>query len=1089
MLKASFNIAILKLKFYLALLTMLFSVFISFAQLPDFTLNVTSIDETCSGNGAIQMSVSNTTSGSEIVYTLYAFPDIGTPIAQTSNNIFNNLNSGDYRVIATQTLEPDENSAQQDVSISNLTTELDFEITQNTVNNCDTIGSLIVNVTSGNPVSFEIISGPVTTNVQTSNEFNNLPEGTYIIRVFDDCDNALTKTYTLILNTNDIEISDGVIPSIHSSCTEINLSNSLSSSTENPIIYPLDITYTIFPPNGSPTFTVTQTITSGAEHHIDILQTIPLYGDQVFNVDILITDSCGDEFSNSNEINPNPTVELLPYDAFCGYHLNLMIDNFMPPYTVDFIEAPPEFIANEYNSTYPGPFSEPSIFFQITNTPIPFGYYSVLVTDACGNTAEYSIVLEEELPEPDVDAANSGCSVNGTINISIPDRDIVSVIFTAAPNTYPNTLPDNVSSFIENGVFSMDNLPSGNYSLTLIDECGGEHIIDTTVPEFSFRELSIINRADCSTNTGSIRIASGHENIASITITSAPNNYNENIPHNISHLINGQGAIVLNNLTSGDYAFEIIDECGFEYFPNIYINSYISTPNAYTLNRNCGSFDVGVLDPDDSVTNKSYWFQKFFPETDSWGHPYTEELYTEGDIPNPDTAIEIENEETLYNIFLTGTFRIIKVFQSFNDVNTDDFCLDFFTNFDIYSDLTVSGIYNLGCEGGTGPSDVLIDVAGIEPYNFSIISPYSFDNGENNIFSNLAAGIYEIEVEDACGNIENAVINIEDLLPVVNIYTPDNMFTCSNESTSPTFALTNQNSQILGNQNPENFTVTYHLNQTDADSGDNPLPENYTNISNPQTIYTRVIHNSLNICHATTSFQLNVGEIPDFNADENISVCDGSTITLNAISGYDTYEWSTGETTQNITVNESGTYTVSVKTLYGDNFCESTQTFTVTSSSIATFENIDISDWTSNNNAFTITVSGNGDYVYSIDNINYQEENIFTGLEPGVYTVFVKDLNNCGIISEDISLLNHPHFFTPNNDGYNDYWQINESQTEPNLEVVVFDRYGKILSSFNGNSIGWDGTYNGNNMPTNDYWFLVKREDGTTHKGHFTLKR
>ena len=201
----------LKLKFALVFFALHFSTF-CLAQLPNFNLTVIAVDETCSGNGALQMSVSNTTSGSEIIYTLYAFPDINTPIAQTSDTIFNNLNGGDYRVIATQTLNDNENTAQQDISISDLTTELDFEISQSTINDCDSNGTLIVNTISGNAVGYEIISGPTTTDVQTSNEFNNLPEGTYVIRVFDDCDNALSKTFTLLLNTNNISISETNLP-------------------------------------------------------------------------------------------------------------------------------------------------------------------------------------------------------------------------------------------------------------------------------------------------------------------------------------------------------------------------------------------------------------------------------------------------------------------------------------------------------------------------------------------------------------------------------------------------------------------------------------------------------------------------------------------------------------------------------------------------------------------------------------------------------------------------------------------------------------------------------------------------------------
>ena len=87
-------------------------------------------------------------------------------------------------------------------------------------------------------------------------------------------------------------------------------------------------------------------------------------------------------------------------------------------------------------------------------------------------------------------------------------------------------------------------------------------------------------------------------------------------------------------------------------------------------------------------------------------------------------------------------------------------------------------------------------------------------------------------------------------------------------------------------------------------------------------------------------------------------------------------------------------------------------------------------------------------------------------------------------------LLYYPKFFTPNGDAYNPTWQIINASAERDLEVLIFDRYGKLLAEFSGSSIGWDGTYGGQNMPAADYWFVVKRPgNGKTYKGHFALKR
>ncbi|WP_010181959.1 T9SS type B sorting domain-containing protein [Aquimarina agarilytica] len=65
-----------------------------------------------------------------------------------------------------------------------------------------------------------------------------------------------------------------------------------------------------------------------------------------------------------------------------------------------------------------------------------------------------------------------------------------------------------------------------------------------------------------------------------------------------------------------------------------------------------------------------------------------------------------------------------------------------------------------------------------------------------------------------------------------------------------------------------------------------------------------------------------------------------------------------------------------------------------------------------------------------------------------------------------------------------------------NMEVMIFDRYGRLLEEFKGikqrrNGEGWNGTYKGTNMPSGDYWYLIKLNDdqGREFTGHFTLYR
>ena len=61
------------------------------------------------------------------------------------------------------------------------------------------------------------------------------------------------------------------------------------------------------------------------------------------------------------------------------------------------------------------------------------------------------------------------------------------------------------------------------------------------------------------------------------------------------------------------------------------------------------------------------------------------------------------------------------------------------------------------------------------------------------------------------------------------------------------------------------------------------------------------------------------------------------------------------------------------------------------------------------------------------------------------------------------------------------------AEFQPNSSVSIFDRYGKLIISINPTSTGWDGTFNGRQLPTAGYWFKTTLEDGRVFQGHFTL--
>ncbi|MEH6537618.1 MAG: T9SS type B sorting domain-containing protein [Psychroserpens sp.] len=296
---------------------------------------------------------------------------------------------------------------------------------------------------------------------------------------------------------------------------------------------------------------------------------------------------------------------------------------------------------------------------------------------------------------------------------------------------------------------------------------------------------------------------------------------------------------------------------------------------------------------------------------------------------------------------------------------------------------------------------------------------------------------------------------------------------------------------------PIDSEVFYYETYNDALLEINELPNNFFNLEPyNHTIYTRV--EVENACYGIGQLNLVVNLIPNILTEETLFYCLNSSLETITLSGgvigdipnnyY--YNWSTGETTIDIEVNEIGTYTVEVSFVDG---CSKTKTINVLPSNIATIETVVVED-ISSSNSITILVSGEGDYDYSIIGSNgpYQESNTFNNLQPGIYTVFIRDIkNDCGIVSEDVSVIGYSKFFTPNSDGFNDTWQLKgiSEQFQPNSKVYIFDRFGKLLYTLNSHSDSWNGTFNGKPLPTSDYWFSATLEDGRTFRNHFTLKR
>lgn len=297
-----------------------------------------------------------------------------------------------------------------------------------------------------------------------------------------------------------------------------------------------------------------------------------------------------------------------------------------------------------------------------------------------------------------------------------------------------------------------------------------------------------------------------------------------------------------------------------------------------------------------------------------------------------------------------------------------------------------------------------------------------------------------------------------------------------------------------------NTTVRYFRNYEDAISNTNALPSVLLNTEGTfQIIYGRV--SSTRGCVGITQIHLSVVPTPQFE-ERTYQYCNNrssETITIDSgVLGNTTnysYEWSTGERTASIDISAGGSYTVTVTNTVRINghiyTCSASNTITVIASETAEFTYAITGPY--GNQSINVTAVGAGDYVYALHHTfgPFQESPVFEGVQGGVYTLYVRDLNGCGTTSAQIYVLDFPKYFTPNNDGYHDFWNVKGSnETDIQIRYVeIYDRFSKLLFKSTENTLGWDGTYNGHPLPSSDYWFKVFFTNGDIYRGHFTLKR
>lgn len=492
-------------------------------------------------------------------------------------------------------------------------------------------------------------------------------------------------------------------------------------------------------------------------------------------------------------------------------------------------------------------------------------------------------------------------------------------------------------------------------------------------------------------------------------------------------------------------------------------------------------------------------------------------------IANPTAYTNTSNPQTIYmrltdtatGCHTTGSFTLNvilpPVFQnpqniSLNLETCDDASSDGIAQFD----LTTHKAMLTGGQAGTVLTYYLTvqdAQAGTNPIN----NPASFSNSQNpqTIYMRLAhtaTGCYSISQFSIAvnplpvfTNPQNIVLNLEE---------------CDADNLDDQSYIFNLNKHLTMLKGSQNVNVSFHTSQPDADAGNNAIqnPAAFRNTVNPQTIYMRFT-NPVTGCHAILPFTVTVVELLDAGEPDDLYLCDEHETGHNifslvrndaamkngqantAVSYYRTQADAQNRINRlPATVQNSQAYTPQTIWARLDNvggcWGHDIKSFTLNIMRLPDMDfTFSVKDFTVDRNSIIVNITSPESYMYSLDGETFQDSPVFDNLDAGLYKVYIRSRNECKTVDEEVVVLNYPKFFSPNHDGYNETWQIPYLSRFPKSKIYIFDRYGKLITGYNGMHPGWDGTYNGHRLPATDYWFVLELEDGRTIKSHFSLIR
>ena len=382
------------------------------------------------------------------------------------------------------------------------------------------------------------------------------------------------------------------------------------------------------------------------------------------------------------------------------------------------------------------------------------------------------------------------------------------------------------------------------------------------------------------------------------------------------------------------------------------------------------------------------------------------------------------------------------------------------------------------CEG------TCVNITADQTANFSWLLPDASVLTTQTIAA-CSTGVYTLSVtENGCIGTETVNITVTPLpvAPVITLNGSDVI--CEGES-----ALL-QSSYSTGNQwNIDGATIAGSVGNAHSTSVGGLFTVTYTNDLG---------------CSATSLGQLITIKPTSplvITASSDTLICGNNPqpVLLTASPGFITYEWSTNEVADNITIITEGVYSVTGTNQYG---CETTSNITFVTApnfelnlnSPVYFDDYNVTINGGTDGSINLTIDPIATYTYLWSNGQTTED--LLNIPGGSYTVTVTNEFGCSeegsIFVKEPEAIKLPNTFSPNGDGYNDFYVIKGIQGYPESQLDIFNRWGNLVYSKKGYTNDWNGvSNNGNELPDGTYFIVVdlNMEGKENVKGSIDIKR